>query len=150
MSVPIEVPPGRGAMTPSLALTYNSNVRQTAFGYGWDLPLGKIQRCLKRGVPSCHDPTYRNDFVLELPTGTVECKLATGGRCHALVEESFLRIEYRPAENAWQVLDRDGNRYTFGGEPARTGRTSGRSSSRRFHLHRRSPTYRVNTRSRGR
>lgn len=126
LAVPIEVPPGRGAMTPSLALTYNSSAKQSPFGYGWSLPIGTIQRCLKRGVPSCHDSTYRNDFVLELPSGTVECTLAADGRCYPQIEESFLRIEYRSGNNSWEVRDRDGNRYTFGDvSTARTGSAVG-------------------------
>ncbi len=124
LSVPIETPPGRGTMTPALALTYNSSLRQTPYGHGWDLPIGKIQRCLKRGVPSCHDAAYRNDFVLELPNGTVECNLHGDGRCYPMVEELFLRIDYDAGDNSWQVLDRDGRRYVFGGtSSARTGST---------------------------
>jgi RHS repeat-associated protein len=122
LALPIELPPGRAGMTPRLALTYNSSLKQTPFGAGWDLPIGRIQRCLKRGVLSCHDPVYRNEFVLELPTGTVECTLDAGGRCLPAVEESFLRIEYEAAINRWVVFDRDGKRYTFGNTAdARTG-----------------------------
>lgn len=122
LAVPIELPPGRAGMTPTLALTYNSSVKQTPFGAGWDLPIGKIQRCLKHGVMSCTDTALRNEFVLELPSGTIECTLVAGGRCLPPVEDSFLRIDYQSAANTWLVVDRDGNRYTFGDlAGARTG-----------------------------
>lgn len=121
-SIPIDVPPGRGGLTPSLTLTYTSTGRQSPYGFGWDLPLGTIQRCLKHGVPSCSDPRHRNDFVLTLPTGTVECTLEPQGYCRPLIEESFLDIRYAAGSNSWQVVDRDGRRYTFGAvREARTG-----------------------------
>jgi RHS repeat-associated protein len=122
VSIPLEVPPGRGGLTPNLALTYNSSARRSPYGYGWDLPLGTIQRCLKHGVPSCSDPTHRNEFVLSLPTGTVECTLGPDNRCLPRLEESFLRIEHDGADNRWDVWDRDGRKYTFGNvAEARTG-----------------------------
>lgn len=122
VSVPIDVPPGRGGLTPNLTLTYSSAGGQSPYGYGWDLPLGTVQRCLKHGVPSCNDPTYRNEFVLTLPTGAVECTLDNQGRCRPLVDESFLRIQYIAGGNRWDVRDRDGRKYTFGAvADARTG-----------------------------
>ena len=112
-SIPIEVPPGRKSLTPKLALTYSSSGGPSPYGYGWDLPLGRIQRSTKHGVYSCTDPTYHNDFVLVLPGATVECTL-NGNLCKATAEESFLRIEYVSSGNYWQVWDKSGLRYTFG------------------------------------
>ncbi len=125
-SINIEVPPGRRNLTPKLALTYNSNGGPSPYGYGWDLPLGKIQRSTKHGVLSCTDPTYRNDFVLVLPGASVECTLEPSGspnlRCIPKIEESFLRIDYVPNGNYWQVWDKSGLKYKFGvGVQARTG-----------------------------
>src|SRR5438046_646613 len=76
-SIPIEVPPGRKNVTPKLALGYTSGAGPSPYGYGWDLPLGRIQRSTKHGVLSCYDQTYRRDFVLALPGSNIECTLGS-------------------------------------------------------------------------
>lgn len=114
-SIPIEVPPGRKDLTPKLALTYSSGGGPSPYGYGWDLLLGKIQRSTKHGVPSCSASPYQNDFVLVLPGTSLECRLDTGtNNCSAVVEESFLRIQYDPADDHWEVWDKSGLHYVFG------------------------------------
>ncbi|MFN8628237.1 MAG: toxin TcdB middle/N-terminal domain-containing protein [Candidatus Binatia bacterium] len=121
-SIPIDVPPGRKNLTPKLALTYSSSGGPSPYGYGWDLPLGKIQRSTKHGVLSCTDATYRNDFVLALPGATAECTLEANNVCKTRVEESFVRIEYLPGTNSWLARDKSGMRYVFGDvDVARTG-----------------------------
>ncbi|MBI4517458.1 MAG: VCBS repeat-containing protein [Deltaproteobacteria bacterium] len=112
-SIAIEVSPGRKNLTPRLALAYSSSNGPSPYGYGWDLPLGRIQRSTKHGVLSCTDDSYRNDFVLALPGTSVECTLA-GATCVPRIEESFLRIEYDAATTSWTVRDKSGLRYTFG------------------------------------
>ncbi len=129
-SIPIEVPPGRKNLTPKLALTYNSNAGPGPYGYGWDLPLGKIQRSTKHGVLSCANDTYRDDFVLVLPGASVECTLGLDSndpnRCVPKIEESFVRIKYRPDTNEFEAWDTSGLHYLFGastgfGAATRTG-----------------------------
>jgi RHS repeat-associated protein len=114
-SIPIEVPAGRKMLTPKLALTYNSGGGPSPFGLGWDLQLGRIQRCGKRGVLSCDDATYRNDFVLVLPGANVECTLdPASGICRPGLEESFIRIQYQASSNQWDAWDKSGLHYVFG------------------------------------
>lgn len=114
-SIPIEVPPGRKNLTPKLALTYNSGGGPSAYGYGWDLPLGKVQRSTKHGLLSCTDTEYRDDFVLALPGANVECTLnESDWRCYPAIEESFLRIQYTNTNNQWDVWDKSGLHYVFG------------------------------------
>jgi hypothetical protein len=109
-SIPIEVPPGRKNLTPKLALTYSSNGGPSPYGYGWDLPLGKIQRSTKHGVPLCTD----RNFVVVLPAANVECTLGNDNICVPQLEESFLQIQYLPDDNRWEVWDKSGLYYLFG------------------------------------
>ena len=121
-AIPIDVPPGRKNLTPTLALSYTSSAGPSPYGYGWDLPLGKILRNTKHGVLSCTDTTYRNDFVLALPSATAECTLDATNVCKARIEEAFVRIEYVPSTNSWLARDKSGMRYVFGDvDSARTG-----------------------------
>lgn len=129
MAIPLEVPPGRKNMTPKLVLSYSSSGSHGPYGYGWDLPLGRIQRCTKHGVLRCDDPRYRYDFVLVLPGANIECTLnvnvpGSTKPCLPSVEESFHRIEYHSEQNYWRVWDRSGTLFTFGtSETSRTGST---------------------------
>lgn len=127
-SIQIQVPPGRKELTPKLALAYNSSGGPSPYGLGWDLSLGRIQRCGKHGTLSCNDPTYRNEFVLVLPSATVECRLdlAFGTRtsrpCIPAVQEAYTTISYNEDVNLWDVWDKSGQHYVFGSvTTARTG-----------------------------
>ena len=54
VNLPITVPPGRGDLTPSLGLAYNSASSSSpggAWGRGWGLPTARIKRSTKFGVP---------------------------------------------------------------------------------------------------
>ena len=50
LSIPISVPPGRGGISPHLALTYNSYQGNGWVGIGWNLDLGTIQGSTKKGL----------------------------------------------------------------------------------------------------
>jgi len=112
--IPIVVPPGRAGIQPTLRLVYTSHGGPSPYGYGWDLPLGQIQRSTRDGAVLCGRET--DAFQLVLPNAQVECRLV-GERCWPTVEESFLRIEYVSIINSWVVWDRSGRMYEFGGKP---------------------------------
>ncbi len=112
--IPIVVPPGRAGIEPKLRLMYSSQGGPSPYGYGWDLPLGHVQRSTRNGAVLCGHET--NEFLIVLPEAQVECRL-DGGRCVPVIEESFLRIEYLPASDSWMVWDRSGRRYDFGTTP---------------------------------
>jgi RHS repeat-associated protein len=112
--IPIVVPPGRRNLTPRLALAYSSGGGPSPYGFGWELPLGKIQRSTKRGAIRCG--AEPNDFVLSLPGSVIECRLDDTQRCLPAIEEAFLRIHYRAEDDSWEVWDKSGLRYSFGNE----------------------------------
>ncbi len=125
-AIPIDAPPGRKSVTPNLALRYRSGAGASPYGHGWDLPIGRIRRSAKLGVVPCEDPVARREFVLELPATSIECRLdeENGARvpCHPRVEDSYTRVYFVPADNHWEVFDRNGVHYRFGvSTDARTG-----------------------------
>lgn len=113
--IPIQVPPGRAGIQPQLALRYSSHAGPSLYGYGWDLPLGHVQRSTRQGAVRCGKEPQT--FLIALPEAQVEC-LLDGERCWPTVEESFLRIHYDAAANTWRIWDRSGRRYEFGTDAA--------------------------------
>lgn len=117
--IPIEVPPGRNGMQPKLALRYASAGGPSPFGIGWKLPIGRIERVTKWGVPRCRGE-HADDFVLAMPDATVELVNDPPGsdEYRPAFEESYLLVEKLRASNQWVVHDRNGLRYVFGAVPS--------------------------------
>ena len=109
---PLKLPAGRGDMTPSLNISYNSNSRnyETWIGLGWDLNVSSIYRNTERGIDNLY---FRNDFTAQM-AGTSEDLIETeaGGVFGAKIEEAFRRYVFE--NNTWIVQDPSGLTYTFG------------------------------------
>lgn len=124
-SIRIDLPPGRKNMSPQLALQYSTSLGPSPFGYGWDLPIGRIERSTKWGVPRCD--AHTDDFVLILPSGAIELvPEAPGGNVfRPKVEEAYVKATRDTTLNTWTVFDRAGLKYTFGDvDSARVGNSS--------------------------
>ena len=69
--VAVEVPPGRGGLTPTVALEYRSGAPNGPFGVGWTLDLPFIQRDVNKGLPlygPWPEPARGEDSGDEVPT----------------------------------------------------------------------------------
>ncbi|MFH0838443.1 MAG: RHS repeat-associated core domain-containing protein [Patescibacteria group bacterium] len=113
----ISLPPGRNGMSPSIALTYNSQDESpdNIVGFHWSLTQFSIKRFNERGVEKIYD---RNDFMASLPFESgelTEVSLSDGkhGEYAQRFESSFAKYEFQ-SDNSWLVTDKQGNRYTFG------------------------------------
>lgn len=128
-SIPIEVPPGRGGLTPQVVLSYNSMNGHSWLGTGWDLTMGYIQRSTSKGVPphslegSQFNYTDDENFMVIVPGGSTEI-VYDGNHFlyHAKIEGSFLKYERFEGGNYWEVTNKSGTKYTYGqSASARTG-----------------------------
>jgi RHS repeat-associated protein len=111
LSYPIETPPGRNGIGPSLALTYDSE-RVNANGWlgvGWDLRMSSIEIDTRWGVPK-----YDGSEIYLLDGAPLAW---TGNKYVRRVESSFDHIERigtGPTNYSWKVMDKNGTRYTYG------------------------------------
>ena len=114
-AIPIAVPPGRRGMTPQLALQYTSSAGPGMFGFGWDVPIGRIERSTTWGTPRCSG-AHTDDFILVLPTGASQLVREAAGSTYyrPSVEQAYVRAQQFAAQNYWIVYDRSGLKYTFG------------------------------------
>jgi len=117
-SLSIQVPPGRKNMTPQLALSYSSAAGPSPFGFGWDLPFGRIERSTKFGVPRCLGE-HVNEYVAMMPSGSFELH-PVGGMTWAWQpkhEDGYLRAQMILQSGVlshWEVYDAAGMKYVFG------------------------------------
>jgi RHS repeat-associated protein len=124
VALPIEVPTGRGAYTPSLAISYASTSGNSWLGVGWDLHLSRIEIDTRWGAATYADGDgvrYAFDSSELVPTldddGPSCSEGATARRYHARIEGGFahiLRCGDEPSSYHWEVHDRNGTLLVFG------------------------------------
>ncbi|MET0491636.1 MAG: SpvB/TcaC N-terminal domain-containing protein [Actinoplanes sp.] len=124
LSYPIEVPPGRAGLQPSLAVSYDSTAGNGWVGQGWDLAVPSISVDTRFGVP-------RYDSVKESETylmGAEQLSGAEGTRTaektfRSRVEGGFVKIVRHgtgPANYSWETIDKTGTHSFYGGTPEST------------------------------
>ncbi len=126
LSYPIEVPPGRTGHAPQLALSYNSSAENGWLGVGWDLSVSALTIDTRWGVPR-YDPA--NETETYMLDGEQLAPLAHRGPLvartaektfEARVEGSFRKIIRHgasPSSYWWEVREKDGTAYYYGGDP---------------------------------
>ncbi|RMD82715.1 MAG: hypothetical protein D6815_08515 [Candidatus Dadabacteria bacterium] len=115
-SIEIVVPPGRAQATPALALVYSSAAGDSPYGRGWSLPIARIVRSTKDGVPAYTD---QDTFILETAGGVAELEPLPGTpRYRDKRGISGARIGFDARTNSWTVIDKSGTTMIFGGSLA--------------------------------
>jgi hypothetical protein len=115
---PIWTPPGPAGLQPSLSLSYNSQVVDSAIapmtqaswvGMGWSLDTGYVVRQMHGTMDNLEDDTFM------LVVGGVSSLLLKGsdGKYH-LADENYWKVSYDTPTDTWTVWDKEGNRYIFG------------------------------------
>ncbi|WNG15531.1 SpvB/TcaC N-terminal domain-containing protein [Cystobacter fuscus] len=127
LNYPLEIPPGRLGVQPSFALGYNSARGNGWMGLGWDIGLSAIEAETRWGVPrydtALETETYLFNGAQLSPTAhrSQPRPRSTGPTVfHPRIEGSFQRIVRNgnsPSRYWWEVTDRKGTRYFYGGTP---------------------------------
>ena len=96
LTVPVELPPGRGGFAPSISLAYSSGNPNGAFGAGWALSVPGVRRKTSHGLPR-YDAG--DTFVLSGAEDLVPVPgaAACAQRYRPRVEGLFARIDQSPA-----------------------------------------------------
>ncbi|MCC6641997.1 MAG: VCBS repeat-containing protein, partial [Deltaproteobacteria bacterium] len=111
-AIALELPPGTGGLTPSLALRYSSAGRGKSWvGTGWMLSLPAIVRSLERGVPRYDDGI--DVFELEGEKLVPESDTPVLPRRHHARRERFERVVHE-TDGSWTVTAPDGTKRRFG------------------------------------
>lgn len=143
LSYPIEMPPARNGMTPDVSIRYDSDGGSGWLGEGWDLPVPSITVDTRWGVPrydtAKETETYLlNGQMLSMTNGqqlTVAHRDTTVQRTadrqfYSRQGGDFSRIIRKGSSTTsyyWEVTDRNGVKYTYGG--SENSRLSDESSS---------------------
>ena len=105
---PIQVPPGRGGLTPKLMLTYSSSGKNGWLGMGWDLTITSIERSTKFGAPNYDD----NDTFIIKFNGSDNTLVEEDSEYRLKSEGMFLRLIKQG--DLWVATDKNKTTYYFG------------------------------------
>jgi RHS repeat-associated protein len=129
LSYPIQVPPGRLGMQPNLGISYNSSGADSWLGLGWDMAIPSITVNTQFGVPRYSGGLETESYLMGGQQLTpVAHRTQFQPReaekvFHGRVEGEFERIVRHgdsPGSYSWEVTDKDGTRYLYGGTPDST------------------------------
>lgn len=133
LSFPIETPPARNGMNPNLVISYNSDVSNGLLGEGWDLNIPAIIVDTRWGVPRYDNNIESETYLLN---GAMLCVAVNGDlllphrttinrtsnrEFYTRIGSDFSRIIRKgdsPSNYTWEVIDRRGVKYTYGGDGA--------------------------------
>ncbi|MDP4238179.1 MAG: SpvB/TcaC N-terminal domain-containing protein, partial [Bacteroidota bacterium] len=138
LSYSLEMPPARNGMSPNLAIQYNSDGGSGWLGEGWDLNVPSITVDTRWGVPrydtTKETETYSMGGTMLATTydnstgdaavshqGVIIESRSSDRQFYPRIEGSFSRIIRKgntPSTYYWELTDKNGTIYTYGGNGA--------------------------------
>ena len=130
-----EMPPARNGMAPSLGIQYSSEGGSGWLGEGWNLSVPSITLDTRWGVPRYDTEKETETYLISgsmLSTMGEDGKMGVAHRGEKMPRKAdrqfytrqggdFSRIIRKgssPADYSWEVTDKQGVKYTYGGEGA--------------------------------
>ncbi len=116
---PVQVPPGRNGLTPSLNLKYSSQKLENSsvVGHGWEISIPYITRKNTHGTEQLYS---RNDYVSSEDGNLV--LMSTTGMIMTFYPESqssnFNQYRLNTSTNTWTLTTKNGTKLTFGDSTA--------------------------------
>jgi|GEM_PF-4546258 len=107
ISLPIETPPGRQNLKPSLTLTYSPRGENRYYGVGWDVGFGYIARSIKDRVPVYDDDI--DEFIAVIDGKTMDLIEISEGRYRARIGALTYNFEF----DGYQWIMRNGKGLTY-------------------------------------
>ena len=127
MDYPLNLPAGRNGMQPQLALSYTNAGGNGWMGMGWNLSISSISIDTRWGVPRYdgqkETETYSMSGQQLYPVAHRSEPVARTAekQFHPRIEGSFnkiIRHGNNPTNYWWEVTDKTGTRYCYGGKPS--------------------------------
>jgi hypothetical protein len=124
LSYPFTIPAGRKGIEPSVALQYNSEGQTGWVGLGWSLFIPTIDIDTRWGVPLFDSEVETESYLVmgeqltEQPYRTPDVTRETNKQFYPRVEGGFskiIRYGSSPENYCWEVTDKSGTIYSFGG-----------------------------------
>jgi RHS repeat-associated protein len=121
LGYPLELPPGRNGVEPSLVFSYSSEKPNGWMGMGWDIHVSAVEVDTRFGVPRYDEFNYgRDNYMIDgepiVPT------MAVSNNYVRRVEGQFATIVRNVDANncvtSWTVTDKHGTVSTYGGAGA--------------------------------
>ena len=114
---PIQIPPGRNGLQPSVDLKYTSQPSPNVniLGYGWDAGIPFIERLNKQGTGTLYSQNYFYSSI----DGELYPTSASSTTYGAKIENgNFNQYQFTASSTYWTLSDKSGNVYTFGSTTA--------------------------------
>ena len=126
MEYPFELPSGRGGISINVGLSYSNQGGSGMVGYGWSLPVRSVDVETRWGVPRFDSEVESESYLLmgerlgdrAYRSATMRPRMAER-HFQPMVEGNFNRIVRHgstPADYWWEVTDKDGTTYAYGGK----------------------------------
>jgi len=126
LGYPLSLPAGRNGMQPQVSISYNSGGGNGWLGLGWNLQMPAVSIDTRWGVPR-YDPaketetyTLNGEQLSPVAHRGVLQNRSEEKRFYPRVEGSFSKIIRHgdhPSKYWWEVIDKSGTRYFYGGVP---------------------------------